>query len=133
MKTEISYENLVSAYAPLWDASRMIERLKEKIGGDGFANEFITAMEFKLESTRSVLEGPTFLQAAQGPLSGVKRKFELNFLQPKCVWPLLRYSGPSFHYISSDSNYRSRPRLCENSATDSPQKSPSNTTSDAID
>jgi len=56
LKTEISYEDLVSAYAPIWDASRMIERLKEKIGGDGFANEFFTAMEFKLDSAQVPLK-----------------------------------------------------------------------------
>ena len=56
MKTEISYDDLISAYAPLWDASRMIERLKEKIGGDGFANEFFTALEFKLESAQTPLK-----------------------------------------------------------------------------
>jgi len=56
LKTEISYEDLVSAYAPIWDASRMIERLKEKIGGDGFAKEFFTAMEYKLDSAQSPLK-----------------------------------------------------------------------------
>ena len=56
MKTEISYEDLVSAYAPIWDASRMIERLKEKIGGGGFANEFFTALEFKLDSAQVPLK-----------------------------------------------------------------------------
>ena len=56
LKTEISYEDLVSAYAPIWDASRMIERLKEKVGGDGFANEFFTALEFKLDSAQVPLK-----------------------------------------------------------------------------
>ncbi len=56
MKIEMSYDELVSAYAPIWDASRMIERLKEKIGGDGFAKEFFTAMEYKLDSAQSPLK-----------------------------------------------------------------------------
>ncbi len=56
MKIEMSYDELVSAYAPIWDASRMIERLKEKIGGDGFANEFFTAMEYKLDSAQAPLK-----------------------------------------------------------------------------
>ncbi len=56
LKIEMSYEDLVSAYAPIWDASRMIERLKEKIGGDGFANEFIAALEFKLDSAQVPLK-----------------------------------------------------------------------------
>ncbi len=34
----------------------MIERLKEKIAGDGFANEFFTALEFKLESAQTPLK-----------------------------------------------------------------------------
>ena len=34
----------------------MIERLKEKIGGGGFANEFFTALEFKLESAQVPLK-----------------------------------------------------------------------------
>ena len=59
LKTEISYEDLVSAYAPIWDVSRMIEGLKEKIGGDGFANEFFTALEFKLESAQVPLKERT--------------------------------------------------------------------------
>ncbi len=61
--------------------------------------------------------------SAQRPLSGVKRKFELNFPRQKCVWPLLRYSGPSFHQISSDSNYRFRPMLLKKSVLDQPQNS----------
>ena len=56
MKTDISYDELMSAYAPLWDASRMIERLKEKAGGGGFANEFFTAMEYKLDSAQAPLK-----------------------------------------------------------------------------
>ncbi len=56
MKIEMSYNELVSAYAPIWDASRIIERLKEKIGGDGFAKEFFTAMEYKLDSAQSPLK-----------------------------------------------------------------------------
>jgi len=56
MKIEMSYDELVSAYAPIWDASRMIERLKEKIGGDGFAKEFFTALEFKLECAQVPLK-----------------------------------------------------------------------------
>ena len=56
MKIEMSYDELVSAYAPIWDASRMIERLKEKIGGDGFAKEFFTAMEYKLDSAQTPLK-----------------------------------------------------------------------------
>ncbi len=56
MKIEMSYDELVSTYAPMWDASRMIERLKEKIGGDGFADEFITALEFKLDSAQLPLK-----------------------------------------------------------------------------
>jgi hypothetical protein len=56
MKIEISYDELVSAYAPIWDASRMIDRLKEKMGGGGFADEFFTAMEYKLESAQAPLK-----------------------------------------------------------------------------
>ncbi len=56
MKIEMSYEELVGAYAPIWDASRMIERLKELAGGDGFADEFFTAMEYKLDSAQAPLK-----------------------------------------------------------------------------
>ena len=56
MKIEMSYDELVSAYAPIWDASRMIERLKEKAGGDGLADEFFTAMEYKLDSAQAPLK-----------------------------------------------------------------------------
>ena len=56
MKIEMSYDELLSAYAPLWDASRMIERLKEIAGGDGFADEFFTAMEYKLDTAQAPLK-----------------------------------------------------------------------------
>ncbi len=54
MIIELSYEELVGVYAPLWDASQMIERLKS-IAGDGFACEFFTALEDKLESAKTPL------------------------------------------------------------------------------
>ena len=56
MKTDISYDELMSAYAPLWDASRMVDRLKQRINGDAFANEFFTAMEYKLDSAQAPLK-----------------------------------------------------------------------------
>jgi hypothetical protein len=34
----------------------MIDRLKEKMGGGGFADEFFTAMEYKLESAQAPLK-----------------------------------------------------------------------------
>jgi hypothetical protein len=52
MNTQVSYEELVNVYAPLWDASQMIERLKSA-AGDGFACEFFTALEDKLESAKT--------------------------------------------------------------------------------
>ena len=55
MNTELSYEELVGVYAPLWDASRMIERLKS-IAGDGFASDFFTALEDKLGSAKTPLK-----------------------------------------------------------------------------
>ncbi len=43
LKTEISYEDLVSAYAPIWDASQFIEnavRVIDRKNDDGFAAKF---------------------------------------------------------------------------------------------
>ncbi len=34
MKTEISYEELINAYAPLWDASQMLKNSSDEIFGE---------------------------------------------------------------------------------------------------
>ncbi len=56
MNIQMSYEELVCKFVPLWDASQMIERLKS-VAGDGFANELFTALEYKLDSAKTPLKG----------------------------------------------------------------------------
>ena len=55
MKTDITHDELIGVFSPLWDATQMIERLKS-VAGDGFANEFLTALEYKLESAKTPLK-----------------------------------------------------------------------------
>jgi len=54
MKTEVQYEELVRVFAPLWDASQMLESLKGVAGG-GYGRKFLAALEEKLESAKTPL------------------------------------------------------------------------------
>jgi hypothetical protein len=59
MKTEMSYEDLVGAYAPLYDASQFIEnavRVIDRKNDDGFAAEFFDEIQGKLERAKAPLE-----------------------------------------------------------------------------
>jgi len=48
MKTEISYDELMCAYAPLVDVSMALDKLVEKASGGG-ASEIIGAMDDKVK------------------------------------------------------------------------------------
>ncbi len=59
MKTEISYEDLVSAYAPIWDASQFIDnavRVIDRKNDDGFAAEFFGEIQGQLERAKAPLQ-----------------------------------------------------------------------------
>ena len=52
MKTEIQYEDLVSAVAPLLDASRALDRIKENVG----TNEIMEFLDYKVKNALKPLE-----------------------------------------------------------------------------
>jgi hypothetical protein len=59
LKTEISYEDLVSAYAPIRGASQFIEnavRVIDRKNDDGFAAKFFGEILGQLERARTPLE-----------------------------------------------------------------------------
>ena len=60
MKTEMSYDDLLGVYAPLWDASRMIENmtnmLVDKYGAEKPAIEIFGTIAEKLESAKAPLK-----------------------------------------------------------------------------
>ncbi len=47
MKTEIHYEELISMFAPLWDATQMVKSMSR--------SDFVTELESKLESAKAPL------------------------------------------------------------------------------
>ena len=59
LKTEISYEDLVSAYAPIWDASQFIDnavRVIDRKNDDGFAAKFFGEIQGQLKRAMTPLE-----------------------------------------------------------------------------
>ena len=55
MKTEISYDELIGAWAPLVDVSMTLDRLMEKVGG-GNAGEIIGVMDDKVKRALEPLQ-----------------------------------------------------------------------------
>ena len=55
MGTEISYDELMGVYAPLWDVSMMIQNLQKQVTGDN-GSEILAIMEGKLQRAKAPLK-----------------------------------------------------------------------------
>ena len=55
MGTEISYDELMGVYAPLWDVSMMIQNLQKQVTGDN-GSEILAIMEGKLQREKEPLK-----------------------------------------------------------------------------
>jgi len=55
MGTEISYDELMGVYAPLWDVSMMIQNLQKQVTGDN-GSEILAIMEGKLQRAKEPLK-----------------------------------------------------------------------------
>ena len=55
MGTDISYDELMGVYAPLWDVSMMIQNLQKQVTGDN-GSEILAIMEGKLQRAKEPLK-----------------------------------------------------------------------------
>ena len=55
MGTEISYDELMGVYAPLWVVSMMIQNLQKQVTGDN-GSEILAIMEGKLQREKEPLK-----------------------------------------------------------------------------
>jgi len=55
MGTEISYDELMHAWAPLWDVSMMIQNLQKQVTGDN-GSEILSILEGKLQRAKEPLK-----------------------------------------------------------------------------
>ena len=55
MSVELSYEELMCAYCPLWDAARSIATLKERSNGNKTAEDFLENLDGQIHRAMTIL------------------------------------------------------------------------------